>query len=90
MTAKEYENKIDELLKQHGGIENIIRRTCMSIVKPKYLQEQFLDPAENDSFMLPKAAITAVLRELAWQHEPVSAQGKDIVKELKPYTAIVF
>lgn len=87
MTRTQFKEKIQTLLNEGDGINQVIVNACMVAVSSKYAENQFLNAAP-DNFILPKQVLTAVFEELAFQYEPINGPDKKLVKQLKPLVKI--
>lgn len=84
MTKDEFKEKIIDLLDQDSGVRNVVLNGCINAMSSDMAKGRFLNAAEND-YVLPKAVLTAVLKELAWQYEPFDKSARKIVVQLKPF-----
>lgn len=87
MTQQQFKKRIKAMLKEDGGIANVILNTCLSAMASEYAKGRYLNAAE-DNFILPKTVLSAVFTELAWQYKPHETKHKNLVNELKPRISI--
>jgi hypothetical protein len=86
MTKADFTQKINELLTNDGNIKEVIFNACMGVINSPYTQSSFLDKATND-FIFPKAVLSTVLTQLAWQYEPIDKENKKLIPLLKPHVS---
>ena len=75
MTEKQLRAKLSECLKNDKEmipqlIDRVIKSGCLNI-----------EDAENN-FILPKSMLCAIYKEMAYQYEPFSKEGKENVKNI--------
>lgn len=78
MTEKQLRAKLSECLKEDKEIipnliDKIIKSGCLNI------------EGAEDNFIIPKAILCAIYREMAYGYEPMSAEGKANVKNILPF-----
>lgn len=78
MTKKEYTQKCKELLKTND-LKKTIENGMLSLIQTEYGYNKFVADAEVD-FTLPKIVLNAVLKELAFQFEPLNFENKKKVE----------